>query len=390
MKKIFTVILILALLFTSCAVPGEDSAQSGAPPASESGTAQSTGTAAEPLPPEPPSAAALVAVGDNLLHNTVITAAKIAAGYDFTPMYAPVRSLIMGADIAFVNQEAPIGGEGFSPSGYPNFNSPGEAGRDLLRTGFNVINQANNHAMDKGQKAVMGTIDFWSGTDALMVGMYRDQADREKARVIEKNGIRVGFLSYTYGTNGIPVPSDKPFLIPLIERDKMISELKAMRGQCDVLAVSMHWGNEYTHVPTREQKELAGFLTENGADLIIGHHPHVIQPAEWVEAGGRKAFCAYSLGNFISAQEKLPTMLGGMLMLEITKTPGGDASIENPRLMPLVTHYENGGTRFAVYPLSDYTPALAAKHRLNALGISVTLDYFKKTSAEIFGGYLYV
>ena len=332
----------------------------------------------------------LIAVGDNLIHNTVFRAAKTDSGYDFKSMYAPVQSLIQSADIAFVNQEAPLATDIYAASGYPNFNAPQEVGRDLITEGFDIVNQANNHAMDKGYKAVLSTVEFWkSQSGVIMTGMYDSEADRDVPRIIQKNGIKVGILSYTYGTNGIPLPSDKLYLVPLIDKDRMGKDIAALRKKCDIIAVSMHWGVEYNLGVTDEQKDLAMFLTEQGADLIIGHHPHVIEPAEWITAeNGNKAFCVYSLGNFISSQQKRVTMLGGMLRVTIKKGADQKISIENPDILPLVTHYEKNGRNYKVYPLYDYNDDLAAIHAVNAFDHPISMNYLKSTAQEVFGSFV--
>ncbi|MDP4108978.1 MAG: CapA family protein, partial [Bacillota bacterium] len=286
-----------------------------------SATSPDKGTA----PEAEPEYITLAAVGDNLIHNTIFKSAKTENGYDFTPIYEHVRGLIDACDLRFVNQEAPLATDIYTASGYPNFNTPQEAGRDLVKTGFNVINEANNHAMDKGDKAVLSTVEFWkSQNNVIMTGMYDSEEDRNTPRIFEKNGIRVGIISYTFGTNQIPVPKDEPFLISVIDKDKIRRDIEALDGKCDLIVASMHWGVEYNLSVTDEQRELAGYLAGLGVDLIIGHHPHVVEPAEWVEAeNGNRAFCVYSLGNFVSSQQKRVTMLGGMLLVKIEKDPDG-------------------------------------------------------------------
>ncbi len=389
MKKrlqMLTVFLSALLLITLCACSPADK---------EAGTATEPPSAGEEQPSKPqpseqpyePPTMSLVAVGDNLIHNTVFMAAKTGGGYDFKAMYAPVRDLIESADFAFVNQEAPLATDIYAASGYPNFNTPQEAGRDLVATGFNVINEANNHAMDKGYKAVLSTVEFWKGqSGVIMTGMYDSEQDRDAPQIFEKNGIKVGILSYTYGTNGIPLPADRPYLVSLIDKARIRRDIGALQGKCDLIIASMHWGAEYNLGVTDEQKELARFLTEEGVGLIIGHHPHVIEPAEWIEAeNGNRAFCVYSLGNFISSQQKRVTMLGGMLKLTIAKNEDGSISIENPGILPIVTHYEKNGKNYAVYPLYEYNDELAGRHAVNAYDKPISMDYLTGTAQEVYG-----
>jgi poly-gamma-glutamate synthesis protein (capsule biosynthesis protein) len=318
-----------------------------------------------------PSTLTIVAAGDNLIHDVIIREAQKEEGvYDFTLFYAPVKPLIEAADIAFINQETLLAGRRFGYSGYPRFNTPQEAGIALLDMGFDVINHANNHVMDKGEEAVFATMDFWDDrAQASYLGIRRSQEQRERPLIIEKNRITLGFLSYTYGTNGLRTPKDKPYLVSLINTEKMAEEIGALRPGCDFLVVSMHWGTEYEKAPNREQEKLAQFLARHNVDLIIGHHPHVLQPAVYLpRPDGGETLCVYSLGNFLSAQDMNAALLGGLLYVRLTKAPdgGGAVVIEQAGILPLVTHYEEGYTAFRVYPLYDYTPELAARHRNKA------------------------
>jgi poly-gamma-glutamate synthesis protein (capsule biosynthesis protein) len=301
--------------------------------------------------------------------------------WDFRPLYRDIKALVEPADIAFINQETLLGGGEFGFSGYPRFNSPQELGLAIADTGFDVVNHATNHIMDKGEGAVLATMDFWDTLPELRyLGIFRSREDREAKRVIiEKNGIRVGFLAYTYGTNGLPVPRDKPYLVSLIDREIMRAEIGALRPLCDYLVVSMHWGNEYEHTPSNSQTELARFLAEQGVDLVIGHHPHVLQPlAVFPRAGGAPMVCAYSLGNFISAQRPPPTLLGGLLYVRLKKE-GGLISVDQAGLIPVVTHYEGGFTNFRVIPLDAYTPELAARHG----GTGINVPFFTSLAESV-------
>lgn len=328
----------------------------------------------------------LTAVGDNILHNTVIASAKRGSSYDFSDCYKYISSYIQNSDIAVVNQEAPLGGKDYKPSGYPCFCSPQEVGRDLVNAGFNVISHANNHAMDKGAGALYDTMDFWDNykdSGVLTTGIYRDHHDRDKLRIMTVNNISVGFLSYTYGTNGIPLPADNPDIVSLIDKDRIAYDMERLVPECDIVAVIMHWGNEYTHNPTSEQKELAQYLCDLGAGIIIGHHPHVIQPYEWLESeNGNKTFCIYSLGNFLSSQDKADRLVEGMLTLTIKKE-NDEISLENISIIPLVNYYDKTWETFCVYPLSEYTEEIAETHK-----IKLTPDYAEKLVSKIFGEYL--
>lgn len=373
--RFFLLAVLMAILLCSCSA---GQSQAIVPASAEQ----------EPLPDPPaPAVITLAAVGDNILHNTVYQSAKTSDGYDFLPLYQPVAHLIAQADIAFVNQEAPMGGDGYAPSSYPNFNSPQEIGRDLVTLGFDVINLANNHMMDKGAQAALNTLDYLSTLSCQTIGASSSEEMRQQPVIVHRNDITVGFLGYTYSTNGIPLPKDKPYLVSLIDRDVITQEVTALRSQYDFLVVSMHWGNEYQLKPSQEQQELAQLLADLEVDIIIGTHPHVIQPAEWLTSAdnGHQTFVVYSLGNFISSQSRTNTMLGGMLTASLQKTADGDCSIEDVGLLPLVTHFEAGAKSYRVYPLSQYTEVLAQKHRLRAKNGDLTAQYFNDLAYNIWG-----
>ncbi|MDR0719224.1 MAG: CapA family protein, partial [Treponema sp.] len=299
-----------------------------------------------------------------------------------------IKPLIEPADIAFINQETLLGGEVYGFSGYPLFNTPQEVGDALKAAGFDVINHATNHIMDKGEGAIFATMDYWDTVPGIhYLGIYRSQEDRDtKKIIIEKNGIKTGFLSYTYGTNGLAVPRDKPYLVSLINDSVMEKEIKTLRPLCDFLIVSMHWGVEYQHAASASQKRLSRFLADNMVDLIIGHHPHVLEPYEFLDRpDGQKTLCFYSLGNFISAQSTGPTQLGGIAFVRI-KQQHNITSIDEAGIIPVVNHYENGLSGFKVYPLYNYTEDLAKKHLLRLRGITIDLPWLKNLAEETLTG----
>jgi poly-gamma-glutamate synthesis protein (capsule biosynthesis protein) len=326
----------------------------------------------------------LIAVGDNLMHRQLINRAKTKDGYDFAPFYDKIKRLVTGADIAFINQETLISGAKFGYSGYPAFNGPNEIGDAIYDAGFRVINHATNHAMDKGEQALLATIDYWDGKPkAIVLGAHRSLEERAKSKIIKIKGVTFGFLSYTYGLNGARLPKDAPYLVSLIDTETTTKEIDALRPQCDYLVVSMHWGEEYAHAPSKTQEKLARFLAERKVDLVIGHHPHVLQTARWIERkDGAKTLVYFSLGNFISAQNKKPRALGGMARIVLRKK--GDALVyDDAKLLGLVTHFEKGYVNFKVYPLDDYTQELAKRHALSAKPENLDLTYLQKLYGSI-------
>jgi poly-gamma-glutamate synthesis protein (capsule biosynthesis protein) len=253
-----------------------------------------------------------------------------------------------------------------------------------VSAGFDVVNHANNHVMDKGERAVFATMDYWDAVPGIVyLGIRRSEELRKKPVIVEKHHITMGFLSYTYGTNGIPVPPDKPWLVSLIDTEIMAREIEAIRPLCDFLVVSMHWGNEYEHEYNGRQKDLALFLAEQGVDLVIGHHPHVIQAFEYLpRPDGKTMLCFYSLGNFISAQTGSPTLLGGLMYVRLRKDSSG-LTVSQAGVIPTVTHYENGFTGFRVYPLFNYTDELAEKHRQRQRDPQLDVTYFTDLARKV-------
>ena len=372
MKRLILIIMA-ALLLCLCACGQPDAVQ---PQVTENSPVQP--------PPKQIKEVRLVAVGDNLIHDTIISACKTDHGYDFRPMYEYIRPLLQNAQIKMINQESPMGGESFGHKGYPNFNTPQQMGKDLLDVGFNVVTHANNHAMDCGDKAVQGTVDFWNeqisqGADVLVSGIYNDQEDRDKVRILEIDGIKFAFVSYTYGTNGIPVKN--AYRVSLIDKDLIKTDVERAQQEADVVIAVMHWGQEYQTKENAEQRDLAQFLADLHVDLVIGHHPHVIQPAGWVYAqDGHKTFVTYSLGNFVSNQKQKETMLGAMADV-VFESVNGNISIKSVNMIPLVTHNSKNLSIARVYPLAEYTDQLAGQHRVAGLSV----EYFDDLATRVFG-----
>jgi len=322
----------------------------------------------------------LIAAGDNLFHETIINSSFENGIYDFTPIYSEVKSIVENSNLAFINQETVMAGESFGYSGYPAFNTPQPLAQALADTGFDIVNQANNHAMDMGRSGLYATLDLWESIDGITVIGARRTG--ENHYIITENNITLGFLSYTYGLNGNPLPQDNPNLVSLINRNKMAQEIDALRPLCDFLIVSMHWGEEYFLEPDPFQKNLALFFAEHNVDLIIGHHPHVLQRFEKLpRPDGKETFCFYSLGNFVSHQRGKERILGAMMTVTFTKEEPEllpeKLSISNSGLIPVVCHFESGFTNTKVYPLYAYTQELLEKHYLRRVDSDMNFDFFK-------------
>lgn len=333
------------------------------------------------------SIVSLVAVGDNLIHNSVLKSGRINdSTYNFDRLFDVMRDDFQEADIAIINQETILGGDFRPYDGYPNFNSPNELGDAIVKSGFDVVLQASNHTLDVGTQGVLNCIEYWKMQDDITyLGINDSQEERETIRVIERNGIRIALLNYTYGLNGRILPKDKPYLVNLIDTTMIKSDLEKAEILADFTIVFPHWGVEYVYKPNKEQTSLAKMMVRYGADLIIGTHPHVLQPIEWIEASnGNKALCYYSLGNYTSGQKATPRVLGGMAKIEL-KRINDSVFINNAGVVPLITHYEwvNGTSLHQTYKLSEYTERLEKRHSLNYYDSTFSVKTLKDLSEQI-------
>jgi len=299
------------------------------------------------------------AIGDILIHDRVYNDAKVDDGYDFYPMLSEVQPYLHDSTITFANQETMIGGVKLGLSSYPMFNSPQEVGDTLRDVGVNVVSLANNHTLDRGEEVILRAIEHWEELDMLYVGAYKNEADQKKIRVMEtEEEISVAFLAYTYGTNGIPVPKGKEYLVNMIDREQIAEDIERASEKANVTIMSLHFGNEYERMPNEEQKALVQFVADHGVDVVLGTHPHVLQPVEWVTGeDGNETLVAYSLGNFLSGQEGLYRQIGGILKFTIEKQTilGKEKlSIHSPKFLPTFNASENE-RRYRVLPMMEVT-----------------------------------
>lgn len=314
----------------------------------------------------------MVMVGDALIHNAVYKDANKLAnynGYDFKPQLEYIKEAVSKYDIAYYNQETILGGTSIGVSTYPSFNSPQEVGDAFIDAGFNLVSLATNHTLDRGEKAVKLSREYWNNQENVhAVGSYTSTEEKQtiETKILEVNNITYAILNYTYGTNGIQVPKNKEYLVNLWDdtknfeayKEQVKKDIEAIRDKVDILIVAMHWGREYTHTPTDLEVKTATFLAEQNIDIIIGTHPHVIQPVEYI--GDTLVF--YSLGNFISAQYQnqgsctnYKCMVGLMSSLTIKKTIDKEnTTIEiNNIKNDLVYTYYDSFTNFKVIPFSN-------------------------------------
>ena len=277
----------------------------------------------------------LIMAGYNLINDKLYNAAKKDDGsYDFKSMYSYIKDIVKNYDLAYYNQETILGGSEIGVSSYPAFNSPYEVGDATIDTGFNLVSLATNHTLDRGEKAIINSLNYWNNkSNVLTSGSYLSNNDRNKVNIKEVNNITYTMLNYTYGTNGIKVPEGKEYLVNIWpctgnnpDNDTKYQEYKEVvkkdilrvRDKVDLLIVAMHFGVEYTHVPTKYQIDMAEFLSSLGVDIIIGTHPHVIMPITYIN----DTLVIYSLGNFLSAQDTnndYNTTVGLLSSIKITK-----------------------------------------------------------------------
>lgn len=334
------------------------------------------------------SRVSFVAVGDNLIHDTIYEQAAArtsGSGYDFSYDYENVEKYISAPDVAILNQETIISTE-HNVSSYPTFNSPTELGEEMLEIGFDVFNIATNHSLDKGEAGLISTINYWKEKKAITTGAYLSKEDMDPIRTNTVNGVTVAYLGFTELTNGLSLPQDSEVMLIRAHNEEILkARIEKAKTFADFVIVNAHWGVEYTHEPNEEQKQLAQKLASWGADVIIGTHPHVIQPVEFIDnEDGRKTLVAYSLGNFISAQNRGPRMLGGMLNFELVKNNiTGKTSIENVDFSGVVTHYGQGYSNIRVYALDDYTEELANAHGVISKTPSFSKEYLEKILTDV-------
>lgn len=292
--------------------------------------------------------ARLFMVGDALIHDCVYTDARQRDGsYDFKPMIENIKAVSSKYDLVYYNQETILGGVAMGLSHYPRFNSPHEVGDAFLDAGFNLVSLATNHTMDRGETGVINSVNYWKSKKdrAVYSGQWISQEERdyETSQIYEKNGIKYAFFSYTTWTNGLETPKNKEYLNNVYSDQKAYGDISKIRDQVDVVIVAMHWGTEYSHGVSAEQTKIANYLSSIGTDIIIGAHPHVVEPVEYINNG--KTFVIYSLGNIISAQIGIERLTGLMMEITIKKYIDEDGNVtvklENPRAELTYTKYVN-------------------------------------------------
>lgn len=315
----------------------------------------------------------MAVTGDIMCHNTIYMDAYNSSKkeYDFSYIFEDVKYHIQTADIAIGNLETTFAGSKVGYSSYPTFNTPEILAKNLKKAGFDVVSTANNHSLDKGYNGLVSTIKHLDEADLSHTGTYASEKDSQKVLIKNVKGVKVAFLSFTYGTNGIPVPKGKEYCINLNDKKTMTKQLNLAKEQePDVICVSIHWGNEYQTKQNSTQEDLADFLFENGADIILGNHSHVPQPMEKrtieLEDGTEKeGFVIYSLGNFLADQGYTYTRDSAILNLEITKSgETGKISIDKATYTPIYIYKDRSKSkqRFKLLDIEKTIEAYDAKY----------------------------
>lgn len=437
------ILLALLLTLTGCGdlftdasgqlSPEHTDSAASTPPVSDSTPAPTPTSTPTPTPtPFPEYDLSLMMVGDNLLHLGIIRSGQQDDGsYNYDMLYENISRQLEEADIKIINQETILGGNDLGFSGYPSFNSPTEVGDAIASAGFNVVLHASNHAADQKLQGLNHCAAFWreQHPEVMMLGIHGEDDFDENGGIAPRTGsahtgedqtadwrtdergigymtvrdITFAFLNYTYGPNAEVIPSSiMGQLNILCDYDRqsgrldftslnpqVLEDIAAARLQADIVVVCPHWGTEYTTRPSSYQEKFALQMAEAGADIIIGTHPHVVQPMEWIEAeNGNRCLCFYSLGNYVSTQKQGICMLEAIAWVTFHVSEEGLSIVEDQSgPIPLVCQYASGPVRFEnVYLLQDYTQEQAAQHGIRSYGgVTLSLDDLLKWSSEVFG-----
>ena len=396
-KTALIVLLILTFVLASC---GSTAEMAGAGRTEVIGhpvtqSADTTTEAADTTPPEPPKdTLTVVMAGDVLLHEPITESGLAEDGsYNYDHLFDNVRKITEGADLALINEEVILGGTALGLSGYPRFNGPFEVGDAEAAAGFDVILQATNHSLDKGKEGIINDLEFWRTRhpEISVTGIYDSKESRGKICVREVGGVRIAVLNYTYSTNGIDAPSDMPWAVAMLDEREIRDDFAKAEEQADYVIVCPHWGTEYSHEVSAAQRRWAELFVELGADLILGAHPHVIEPVEVLEgADGKKVPVFWSVGNFINSTAGTGSgtaarMVGAMARVTLKIGEDGAVTTEDFEALPLVTQMAFGYGAPTTYLLSDYTPELAAANKIIERDSDFSIDYVKDLCRRILG-----
>ncbi|MBN2363325.1 CapA family protein [candidate division WOR-3 bacterium] len=286
-----------------------------------------------------------------------------AGNYSFTGSFEDVREILIQSNLTVGNLETTLSGEDNIFSGYPLFNSPDELAFALKETGFDLLTTANNHCLDRGEYGLRRTLRVLDSLQIRHTGTFADSSEK-KFTVVSVNGIEIAFLSYTYGTNGLSLPGNSTCFVNYIDAEKIHADISEAKNEgTNFTVVVLHYGTEYALRPSPGQKSFFDTIVTFGADAVIGMHPHVVQPFEWLDRSDREhasghAFCAYSLGNFISSQRTVPRDAGIILKLDIVMYFSGKTKISKVSFLPTYVQFKPSGGKYEVL-IKDAVKALS-------------------------------
>ncbi len=326
-------------------------------------------------------------VGDNLLHDVIFLnmdqSEKDVSEYE--SVYHTIENYTT-ADLNYINFETICAGNenGFSLSGYPTFNGPTEFNDLIAKAGFNWLSLCSNHTYDLGEDGVLAELEYIEENqpDLTVTGAYQTEKASNTPTVIEVNGLKVGLASYCYGFEN---PQNNTWMVKEIDEDTIRKDLKALNKVSDVQIVSMHWGTEYKTVPNEEQEEYAKLLNELGVEVIIGTHPHVIEPVTWIKGDKQDTLCYYSLGNFVSAQNANDNMIGGLANFTLTYDfDTKETTITDIKFTPTITYYTESFTDFETFTISEWTDELAATSYTTVVeGQDISVEYVQNYVKDV-------
>lgn len=335
----------------------------------------------------------LMMVGDNLLHKPVSESGRRKNGkYNYDFLFTHIKDEAESADAAMINQEVVLGGAKLGISGYPSFNGRYEVGDAIAKAGFNVVLHATNHSLDKGAAGIKNCLKFWrkKHPDIKVTGMNESAKAQNKITYIKKKGICVAILNYTYGTNGIRMPESMPYAVNMLTKKKVARDVRKAKKKADFIVVCPHWGTEYNTGIDASQKRWAKYFLKIGVDLVIGTHPHVIEPVKWMKGkGGRKMLVYYSLGNFVNSTSRRGAgvarqFYGGMAKVNLRRNADGKVVISKAKFVPLITHKKANG-KITTYKVADYTKKMAAKNRISRCDSGFSFKRMKAFFRKIVG-----
>lgn len=310
----------------------------------------------------------MVAVGDNLIHDAVINSGK-EQDWNFDFLYENIKEDIKNADLASVNQETPFIKEHDKAAGYPDFATPTEVGDALVKAGFDIVTQATEHAFDRESDGITDSVEFWDKSYPKIVNLgIHDNADEARYQVIEKKNFKIAVMNYSSMVSENHSISEKEsYMVDTYSEKNIKEDLTKAQKEADVSIVYLHGRKSDTEDADERLQEKIDFLAEQGADVVICSHPHILKKyGKITRPDGKEMLVYYSLGNFVSHQSSLKNLLGGMAEFTLKKdAKSGEVAIEDYSLVPLVIHYNEDFTKAGVYKLSDYTEELAKEHKIH-------------------------